>query len=133
MKISAINFLHMGSPRNAAVAIVASAMLLTAQAAMAHEFPIAKSVSTAGVDFNDPGQVRALYGRLFTASSDVCDTSVRVGLEPVADPRACSERSLGNAVRAINQPQLTLAYLSQHTILQAQKYGIPVPSNLASN
>jgi len=133
MKSPAINFLHIGSPLNAAAAVVASAMLLTVQSAVAHEVSMSKSISTAGVDFNDPGQVRALYGKLVSASHDVCGETWRVGLEPVANPAACSERALGNAVRVFNQRQVTLAYLSQHTMLQAEHYGILVPSALASN
>jgi UrcA family protein len=135
MKSPAIKFLHIGSPLNAAAAVVASAMLLTAQPSVAHEFTISKSVSTAGVDFTDPGQVRALYRKLADAASAVCsnNSALRVGLEPIAIPAACSEQALGNAVRAINQQQLTVAYLSQHTMLQASKYGIVAPSTLASN
>jgi UrcA family protein len=135
MKNPTIKFLHFGSPLNAAAAVVASAMLLTAQPSVAHEFTISKSVSTAGLDFNDPGQVRTLYRKLVTASSGVCsnNAALRVGLEPVAIPAACSEEALGNAVRVINQPLLTLTYLSEHTMLQAKKYGIVVASTLASN
>jgi UrcA family protein len=133
MKSPAINVLHVGSSLNAAAAVVASAMLLTAQPTVAHEASISKSISTVGVDFNDPGQVRALYGKLVSASCDVCGNTWRVGLEPVANPAACSERALGDAVRVLNQRQLTLAYLSQHTMLQAEQYGILVPSALASN
>jgi UrcA family protein len=133
MKISAINFLHIGLTLNTAAAVVASAMLLTAQSAVAHEFSISRSISSAGVDFNDPGQVRALYVKLVSASQDVCGDTWRLGLAPVANAAACSERALGTAVRAVNQRQLTLTYLSQHTLLQASQYGIVVPSTLAAN
>jgi UrcA family protein len=133
MKGPSIDFLQIGSALNAAATVVASAMLLIAQSAVAHEVSTSKLVSTAGVDFSDPTQVRALYGKLVSTSRNLCSDTWRVGLEPIADPVACSERALGNAVRVINERQLTLTYLSRHTTLQAQQYGIPVPSALASN
>jgi len=107
----------------------------TASIAQAGEqiITVSKTISTAGVDFNDPRQVHALYRRLVAASSDVCGNRWRLGLDPVADPAACGERSLGKAVRELNKSQLTLVYLSEHTMLQAKQYGVPVPSTLASN
>jgi UrcA family protein len=132
MKSPSIDLLRIGSPLNAVAAVVASAMLLLAQSTLAHEVSISKPISTAGVDFNDPGQVRALYGKLASASRNLCSDTWRVGLEPIANPAACTERALGDAVRVINKQSLTLTYLSQHTMLQAQQYGITVPSALAS-
>jgi UrcA family protein len=133
MRSPSIDSLRVGSAINAAAAVVASAVLLTAQPTLAHEVSISKSIDTAAVDFKDPGQVRALYGKLVIASRNLCSDTWRVGLEPLANPAACSERALGDAVRVINERQLTLAYLSRHTTLQAQQYGIPVPNALASN
>lgn len=133
MQYPPVKFLHVVSPLNAAAAVVASAMLLMTQPALAGNFPISKSIDTAGVDFNSPGQVRALYGKLVSAAQDVCGNTWRLGLEPLARPNDCSERVLGNAIRVSNHPQLTLAYLSQHTVLQAAQYGIVVPSAVASN
>ena len=131
MKSPAVSFLR--SPFSAIAAVVAGAMLLAAQPTMAQTFPISKAIDSNRVDFKDSAQVHALYGKLINAADDVCGNTWRVGLEPVAHPDACRERALGDAVRRVNRQSLTLVYLSQHTLLQAQQYGIVVPSSVASN
>ena len=49
----------------------------------------------------------------------------RLGLE---QPRGgCAEDALGNAIRSVNRPQLTMVYLRSHNIQTAEAHGIRIP------
>ena len=90
---------------------------------------VSKIVSAVGIDVNTPKGARELYFRLKAASQHVC-TDHRVGLQP--PPVRCVEDALGNAIRSVNGPQLTLVYLRSHSIQTAQAYGMRIPILVAS-
>ena len=92
-------------------------------------FQVSKTVSAVGVDVNTPEGARELYLRLKAASQYVC-TDHRVGLEP--PPVRCVEDALGNAIRSVDGPQLTLVYLRSHSIHTAQAYGMRIPIMVAA-
>jgi UrcA family protein len=85
---------------------------------------VSETVSAVGIDVNTPKGARELYLRLKAASERVC-TDHRVGLQPA--PAGCVEDALGNAIRSVNGPQLTLVYLRSHSIQAAQAYGMRIP------
>jgi UrcA family protein len=89
-------------------------------------------VVTAGLDLRQSADVRELYGRLKEAARMVCGNDYRLGLEPVADFKSCYEKALGDAIRSVNRPQLTLAYLQTHTLQDAASRGIGDQTQLAA-
>jgi UrcA family protein len=96
------------------------------------EFAVAYQVSTQGLDLNKPSGARELYSRLKHAADVVCTDGMRVDLAPPSDPKACYEQALGQAVRFVKRPLLTLVYLETHTLREASARGIDVPVQLAS-
>ena len=97
-----------------------------------HEITVKISVSTAGLDLSQPANARELYARIEHAADIVCTHGMRVDLEPVQHFVACYEKALGDAVRSVNQPQLSLVYLATHTPDQAAAYGIEIPARMAA-
>jgi UrcA family protein len=113
-------------------AVAACAVLSGPAQANDHPFTIRLPVSTAGLDLSQPAGAGELYGRLKEAARTVCGSGDRVGLEPVTDFTSCYEKALGNAIRSVNRPQLTLAYLRTHTLQDAATQGIDVPTLIAA-
>lgn len=65
-----------------------------------------ESMDTSGVNFNSPSEVKAFYKKLRYAAARVC-----------ADQRGeadCRKEALSDAVRQVNQPQLSM-YHESHT------------------
>lgn len=60
------------------------------------------------VDFNNPSQVNALYRRLKVAANSVCSSDGPVDLMTRIADQACEREALSDAVRQINNPQLSL-------------------------
>jgi len=112
-------------------AAVASTLLSGPAQARDPELTVELSVNTAGLNVNTPAGARILYGRLRQAARAVCGSGDRVGLQPVADFPACYEKALGDAVHSINRPELTLAYMTTHTLQDAAAHGIEVPARMA--
>jgi hypothetical protein len=50
-----------------------------------------------------------------------------VDLHPLADFAVCYEQAVGDAIRSVNRPQLTMLYLRTHTLQDAAARGIDVP------
>jgi hypothetical protein len=50
----------------------------------------------------------------------------------VANYHACYEKSLGDAVCSVNQPQLSMVYFATHTPEQAAANGIEIPARIAA-
>jgi hypothetical protein len=50
-----------------------------------------------------------------------------VDLKPVASVPRCLETAIGDAVRSIDRPRLTLVYLATHTPQDAWSHGINLP------
>lgn len=59
-----------------------------------------ETMDTRGVDFNDPSAIRAFYTKMRYAAARVCATQ--------HDERTCKKEALSDAVRQVNQPQLSL-------------------------
>jgi UrcA family protein len=97
-----------------------------------HEFIVAIKVSTKGVDVSQLAGAQKFYQRLQFAALEVCKPDVRVALEPVADPKGCTEKALGDAIRSANQPLLTQIYLETHTLREAAARGIEVSGQVAA-
>jgi len=116
-----------------AAAIAAYAVLSAPAQAEGRPVHVGIPVSLAGLDLSKPVDAHTLYNRLTNAADTGCGTAHRVSLAPVANFTGCYERALGDAVRSINQRQLTLAYLGNHTIQQTSNYGISVPAQVAAN
>jgi UrcA family protein len=108
------------------IAAVGACAVLSSPAAQSndHVVTIRLPVVTAGLDLRQPADARKLYGRLKEAARMVCGNDYRVGLEPVADFKSCYEKALGNAIRSVNRPQLTLAYQWTHTLQDAASQGM---------
>jgi UrcA family protein len=118
----------------AATAIAAYAALIAPAHAEGRPVTVSIGVSTAGLDPSKPADARTLYIRLKKATDIACGRADdRVGLEPVPYFAGCFEKALGNAVRSINRPQLTLVYLESHTLQQASSHGITAPAQMAAN
>ena len=94
--------------RTLAIALTLSTASLVAVAAHAEDrTPAQMQVSVDHVDFNNSAQVRDLYTKLDAAAQNVCDSDV-VGdpMTAMAD-KACERDAVSDAVRQINQPQLS--------------------------
>ena len=79
-------------------AAVACTLFVGNAAAENREFAVAIHVSTQGLNLSQPAGAHELYRRLQDAAREVCKPGVRVALEPVSDPRGCSEKALGDAI-----------------------------------
>ncbi|MFL6604705.1 MAG: UrcA family protein [Steroidobacteraceae bacterium] len=113
-------------------AVAACAFLVSNARAETHEVTVAVHVSTQGLDLNQDAGARGLYLRLRRAALVACGDADRVGLQASADPVACYETALGNAVRSVRLRLLTQIYLESHTLRQAAAHGIDVPAQIAS-
>ena len=113
-------------------AILASTICGGDVAAEGRPVTVALQVSARGLDLNKSTGAHELYSRLKNAAWIACTRANRVGLEPSPDPEACSEKALGEAIRSVNSPLLTLAYLETHLRRDAATYGIEVPVQIAA-
>jgi UrcA family protein len=113
-------------------AVAACAVLSGPVQSRDHETTVAFRVSAAGLDLSRPADARELYARIQHAADIVCTHGMRVDLEPVHDYVGCYEKSLGDAVRSVKQPQLSIVYLATHTPGQAAAYGIEIPARMAA-
>jgi UrcA family protein len=113
-------------------AIVACTLFAGNVAAQGQDVRVANTVSTQGVDLGTPAGAREFYLRLKNAAWYVCTRTDRVGLEPLQDPYACSEKALGDAVGSAHSPLLAQVYLETHSLGQAATHGISVPVQLAA-
>jgi UrcA family protein len=113
-------------------AVAACIALWGSPRADSHEVTVRIPVSAAGLDLNAPSGAAELYSRLRYAAKTACTGANRVGLEPVRNLEVCTEQALGEAVRKVNQPQLTLVYLKKHSPEEAAARGIVVPTLVAA-
>jgi UrcA family protein len=113
-------------------AAVACTLFAGSVAAAGREVTVAVHVSTQGLDLSQPAGAQKFYERLKHAAQVACTHGNRVGLEPPPDPSGCYEKALGDAIRSVNLPLLTLAYLETHTLWQAAALGIKVPAQIAA-
>ncbi|HEX2792016.1 MAG TPA: UrcA family protein [Steroidobacteraceae bacterium] len=117
----------------AAAAVAAFALLSGPVQAKGRLITVQMAVSTAGLDLAQPVDAGNLYGRLSKAAHQVCDDYLLLDVPSGTDPGSCYERALANAVRSAHRPQLTLIYLKTHTLQDAAKRGIDIPTLVVAN
>ncbi len=91
------------------IALISVAMLGAAgfaAVASAEDVAEQRPVYSRDIDFSKPSQVRNLYHRLEVVAHDVCQSDVSDPLTKEAD-KACEAQAVTDAVRDVNQPQLT--------------------------
>ena len=113
-------------------AIVACTLFAGAAAPKDQDFAVAYHVSKRGLDLSQPAGARELYARIQHAAEVVCTHGMRVDLVPVADQKACYDKSLGDAVRAADTKLVTQVYLASHTAEQAAAFGIAPTLQIAT-
>lgn len=89
-------------------------------------------VRYADLDVSQPAGAQELYYRLQHAALVACTNGDQVALEPLANPAACYEDAIAEAVRTVKQPQLTVIYLRTHTLQAAATHGIKIPDQVAA-
>jgi len=114
-------------------AIVFSTLFAGSVDAKDQEFTVAYPVSTQGLHPNQLVGAQELYSRLKHAAEIVCTHGMRVDLTPAADPKACYEKALGNAVHSANLKLVTQVYLQTHTLQEAAAAGIDLPVQVVAN
>ena len=112
--------------------LIACTMLAGGAMAKDQEFPVDYRVNARGLDLAQSAGAQELYARLQHAAQVVCTHGMRVDLVPTADPKACIEQALGNAVRTANVKLVTQVYLASHTIQEAAARGIDLPVRIAT-
>ena len=113
-------------------ATVACTLFATSAAARDREVTVAIPETPQGHDHGRSAHAQALYTRLSRAADRAFTRANRIGLVPVSNETECIESALGNAVRSANLPQLTQAYLGNHSIREAAARGIEAPVQLAT-
>jgi UrcA family protein len=113
-------------------AAVACTLFAGNVAASDNNVTVAIHLSSQGLDLNQPAAAHEFFTRLKHAAEVVCTHGNRVDLQALPNPAACSEKALGDAIRSVNVPLLTQAYLEVHTLRQAAVYGIAVPAQMAA-
>jgi UrcA family protein len=113
-------------------AAVAWTLCAGSVAAKDHVVIVAVHVSTQGLDLRQPAGAHEFYTRLQHAAWLVCTHGNRVDLAPAPDPERCYEKALGDAIRSVNVPLLTQAYLETHTFRETAAHGIDVPAQIAA-
>jgi len=109
------------------IAVLAACALISGPAlSQGRTVDITVHVSAEGLDLNQPAGADQLIGRLQHAARIVCGHGMRVDLEPLPHPTICFENAVADAVRSINRPQLTKAYLKTHSLQDAANRGIDV-------
>jgi UrcA family protein len=112
--------------------IVACILFAANAAASDQDFPVDYRVNAHGLDLTQPSGAQELYARLQHAAQVVCTHGMRVDLVPAADPKACYEQALGNAVKSANAKLVTQVYLASHTSQEAIARGIDLPVRIAA-
>jgi UrcA family protein len=129
--------MHTGKAAMNAVSVLsAAAVMCTLVAgkvsAMDRDVTVAIQVNGQGLDLSQPLGAKELYRRIENAAYIACTRADRVGLAPATDQFGCYEKALGDAVRSVNVPLLTQAYLATHTVREAMARGIDVPAQMAA-
>jgi UrcA family protein len=129
--------MHTGkAAMNALSVLSAAAVMCTLVAgkvsARDRDVTVAIQVNAQGLDLNQPVGAKELYRRIENAAYIACTRANRVGLAPASDKFGCYEKALGDAVRSVNVPLLTQAYLATHTVQEAMTHGISVPAQMAA-
>jgi UrcA family protein len=123
---------YISAARAAAFAAIGSMLLAGPASSERRTFAVAIPVNSTGLDLSQKSGVRQFYARIRAAAAIVCSHGDRAALAPLSDPRACRETALGDAIRSLGIPALTLVYLESHTLAEATARRIPVPTQFAS-
>ena len=113
-------------------ALAAFAILSDSAKADSDEIAVKISISTSGLDLRHPADAREVYRRLYFAARIACGNGNRVDLQPPSSFVVCYEKTLGDAVRSVNRPQLNIVYLATHTSRDAEIYGIEIPARMVA-
>ena len=113
-------------------AVIACTLLAGNASAAGSPVTVALKVSTRGLDLETTAGAHELYSRLRNAAWIACTGANRLGLAPVRNPEACSEKALGGAIQSANIQQLTQIYLETHTLREASARGIAIPLLVAA-
>ena len=125
-------YAHSTSTHTLLAIVIAGSLIAGIAQAKDKTVIISKHVSKAGLDLSDRVDAQTLYRRLRWAADDVCSArTMRVDVLPLDNSRGCFEKALGNAVRQVNAPLVTQAYLLTHTLRDASNWGIELPVELA--
>ncbi len=89
------------------VAILGAAALVSTTANAQERTDDQRNVQVAHTDFSQPQQVHALYGRIKAAAHSVCTSEGAVDPRTQEADSACEAQATSDAVRDINQPQLS--------------------------
>jgi UrcA family protein len=111
-------------------AVAACTVLSSPIQAEGHAVTTSVTVSSAGLDLSRSAGARELYSRLRKAAFIVCGHGNRVDLQAPTNIADCYEKALGDAVRSVNQPQVTMVYLRTHTVRDAATRSIEIPAQL---
>jgi UrcA family protein len=71
-----------------------------------------KAVSHAGLDLNTDQGARAFYTRLRAAALSVCYATESAIPGSYSSDNPCVKKAIGDAVRAVNRPQVTQLYVA---------------------
>jgi UrcA family protein len=89
------------------LAAALSGVQATAYAAESRDMPVEISVSTKGVNFGRPAEVRDLHVKLARAAVRACDSGEARQMAVIASDQACAKAALDQAIARIDQPVLT--------------------------
>jgi UrcA family protein len=108
------------------VGVLASLSLAAPLAGRAAEATttVSRQVSAAGIDLNTLEGARVMYFRLKAAARALCSTSDPVERAPSWVYRACMQEALAKAVRDVDRPFLTQAFVSDYGGEIAAHFGI---------
>ena len=106
-------------------ALVAAACALVSSISQADSFDMnSVKVSPAGLDLNSNAGAQTMFKRLTVAAEQVCGgANAEFDALRTVVYRACYRETLSNAIRSLNAPMVTHAYVVQYPS-QAAHYGI---------
>ncbi len=111
------------SVNSALVATACALVLGVSQAASLDPPTVAVKVSSTGLDLSSAVGAHAMLRRIAGAAEQACGIEAEFDALRAGKFRVCYREALGNAVRALNQPGVTHAYVAQYPS-DAARYGI---------
>lgn len=89
-----------------AIALTVPALSTPAMAEDTDRETVQITISTYGVNFENPREVKALFGRIQHAAREACDSDADRFMEIRNEDRQCARRAVEQAVRSLNEPHL---------------------------
>lgn len=109
-----------------ATALAIMVVPAVSQAGGAEAPVLQKAVGHAGLDLNTDQGARAFYTRLRAAALSVCYATESAMPGSYSSDNPCVKKAIGDAVRAVNRPQVTQLYVAVY-----RSNPMPTNSNLA--